>query len=315
MTDPVTADVTLLIGLYSVAAYERRRWAFPAAGVVLEAGAALATLRFDAVNPLPPFATLSAFIVATGLLGIYVRTRREHIAALLARTQALERAREHEAQLATAAERARIAREMHDVVAHNLTVMITLADGAQLRAGHAPDEARAAMGSVSATGREALGEMRRLLGVLRDDDGAAAGELEPQPGMDQLEALVEQVRSTGLETRITYAGDPVPLSVGAQLTVYRVVQEALTNTLKHARSPSSSEVSLRYGGGLLSLEVTDDGAPPPPAEQRGAADGHGIAGMRERAAAYGAEVEAGPRSRGGWRVHALLRLDGAEAGG
>ena len=152
------------------------------------------------------------------------------------------------------------------------------------------------MGAVSSTGREALDEMRRLLGVLREHTDTP---LAPQPGLDQLDALVEQVRGAGLRTRLTRTGTPAPLSPGAQLAVYRLVQEALTNTLKHARGASAAEVHLHFGERVLSLEVVDDGAPAQPGPT-----GHGLAGMRERAAAYGAAVDAGPRRDGGWRVGA-----------
>jgi signal transduction histidine kinase len=157
------------------------------------------------------------------------------------------------------------------------------------------------MGAVSSTGREALDEMRRLLGVLREETDAP---LAPQPGIDGLPALVEQVRGAGLATRLTRTGTPAPLSSGAQLAIYRLVQEALTNALKHARGASLAEVRLDYSGSALSLEVVDDGAPSAPS-----AGGHGLAGMHERAAAYGATVEAGPLQRGGWRVHARFPVE------
>ena len=158
------------------------------------------------------------------------------------------------------------------------------------------------MAAVSGTGREALDEMRRLLGVLREH---ADTPLAPQPGLDQLDALVEQVRGAGLAARLTRTGTPEPLSPGAQLAVYRLVQEALTNTLKHARGASAAEVRLHFGDGALSLEVVDDGAQAEPKT-----DGHGLVGMRERAAAYGAAVDAGPRRGGGWRVDARFPVPG-----
>jgi signal transduction histidine kinase len=298
------ADVALVLAFYAVAAHEPRRWGVVAAAAIFELGALLAALKYADVARLPMFLTLSAFIVAVGAIGVYMRTRRQHIATLQERALQLERERDQQARLAAAAERAHIAREMHDVVAHNLSVMIALADGARLTAAHDPAEAERAMGAVSSTGREALEEMRRLLGVLRDDEEADT-PLTPQPGIDALEGLLEQVRGAGLATRLTRTGTPAPVSPGAQLAVYRLVQEALTNTLKHARGASSAEVRLHYGADALSLEVVDDGAPATAPARNG---GHGLAGMRERAAAYGGAVEAGPDRHGGWRVRARIPL-------
>jgi signal transduction histidine kinase len=261
-------------------------------------------LKYAGDSVLASFVTLSAFVVAAGALGVYLRTRRQHIATLQERALQLERERDQQARLATAAERARIAREMHDVVAHHLSVMIALADGARLTASHDPSGAERAIGRVSTTGREALEEMRRLLGVLRDDEPADT-PLTPQPGIDALDGLLEQVRGAGLTTRLTRTGTPAPVSPGAQLAVYRLVQEALTNTLKHARGASSAEVRLHYGADTLSLEVVDNGAPAAAPARNG---GHGLAGMRERAAAYGGAVEAGPTQNGGWRVRARIPL-------
>ena len=178
--DLLLADVALLVALYSVAVHERRRWGVVAAVVVMEVGALLLAVEADGDGRLLSFLSVSAFVAAAAALGVYVRTRRDYIATLLVRAEQLERERDQQAQLAAAAERARIARELHDVVAHNLTVMIALADGARLTAGSDPAAADAAIGSVSATGREALGEMRRLLGVLRED--AAATTARPMRG-------------------------------------------------------------------------------------------------------------------------------------
>jgi signal transduction histidine kinase len=297
MSAASSADIALLVAVYSVAAYEPRRWGAPLAFALLELGVLLVSLSDD--SPFAAFLALSGFVVAACAMGVYVRTRREHIAALTERARQLERDRDQQARLAAAAERARIAREMHDVVAHNLSVMIALADGAQLTRDLAAAEG--AMEAVSSTGREALEEMRRLLGVLRED---ADTPLAPQPGIDALEALVEQIRGAGLATRLTRTGTPAPLNPGAQLAVYRLVQEALTNALKHARGASVAEVRLDYSGEALSLEVVDDGAPTEPSP-----GGHGLVGMHERAAAYGAVVEAGPLRRGGWRVHARFPME------
>ena len=298
------AGLALIVAFYAVAAHEPRRWGVAAAAAILELGVLLAAIKYWGDALLSGFVVLSALVVAAGALGVYMRTRRQHVAALQERADQLERERDQQARLATAAERARIAREMHDVVAHNLSVMIALADGARLTAAQDPSKAERAMGAVSSTGREALEEMRRLLGVLRDDEQADA-LLAPQPGIAALDGLLEQVRGAGLATRLTRTGTPAPVGPGTQLALYRLVQEALTNTLKHARGASSAEVRLHYGAGDLSLEVIDDGAPAAAPARNG---GHGLAGMRERAAAYGGDVEAGPRRDGGWRVRARIPL-------
>jgi signal transduction histidine kinase len=303
-TGEYDAALALIVAFYAVAAHEPRRWGVAAAAAILELGALLATIKYGGEAPLAAFVALSAFVVAAGALGVYLRTRRQHVAALKERADQLERERDQQARLATAAERARIAREMHDVVAHNLSVMIALADGARLTAARDPGKAERAVAAVSRTGREALEEMRRLLGVLRDDEQADT-LLAPQPGIDALDGLLEQVRGAGLATRLTRTGTLTPVGVGAQLAVYRVVQEALTNTLKHARGASSAEVRLHYGADALSLEVIDDGGPAAAPARNG---GHGLAGMRERAAAYGGAVEAGPHQHGGWRVRARIPL-------
>lgn len=307
------ADAALLIAIYSVAVHERRRWLLVVAFAVLELGCLLAALRWSGAGALSPaLLTLSACAVAATVLGVNVRTRREQLAALRERAAQLERERDREAALATAAERARIARELHDVVAHSLSVMVALADGARLTRASDPQQADAAVATVATTGREALAEMRRLLGVLRRDDDAP---LAPQPGLAQLETLLEDSRAAGLPTRLTIAGEPRQLGPGAELALYRVVQEALTNTRKHAREPSAAEVTLRWEDDAVTVIVCDDGetapAPRPPgahalAPAPASAAGHGLAGMRERLALFGGTVEAGPRPQGGWRVCAGL---------
>jgi signal transduction histidine kinase len=321
--DLQVGDASVLFALYAVVAFERRWWTGAAAFAVGLLGALLASVRYTEGQAWFAFLSLAAFVVSAAALGIWGRTRRERIAELEERARRLERERDQQVALAAAAERARIARELHDVVAHNLTVMVALADGARLAAPVDPERADAAMRDVSSTGREALGEMRRLLGVLRDRPAEPAGApLAPQPGLDQLDALLDQVRRTGLDATLTRSGEPRPLSSGAELTLYRVVQEALTNTLKHARGASRAAVRIAYEPDALALEVTDDGDSDghrwPGAGGRaarsagGAPDGggRGLAGMRERLAAFGADVEAGPRPGGGWQVRTRLRLDG-----
>jgi signal transduction histidine kinase len=293
-------DVALLIGLYTVAVHETRWKAFVAAAI-LELGAVLAA---STDGGLRGFIGLSALSVAAGVLGTSVRQRRALLASLEDRAARLELERDQQGLLAAAAERARIAREMHDIVAHNLTVMIALADGAVFAAARAPEKATTAMETVSETGRQALGEMRRLLGVLREDDGGS--ELVPQPGVPQIDQLVEQVRAAGLPVTLEVAGDGRTLPPGAQLTVFRLVQEALTNCLKHAGASAVAGVKLRYAADAVDVEVTDNGASRPRTAVPG---GRGLDGMRERAAVYAGTVEAGPRLGGGWRVHARLRLE------
>ncbi|MFE2948464.1 sensor histidine kinase, partial [Embleya sp. NPDC059267] len=208
-----------------------------------------------------------------------------------------------------AAERARIARELHDVVAHNVSVMVVQADGAAYALDAAPELTREALGTISATGREALAEMRRLLGVLRSQSEGDA--YVPQPGVEQLEDLLERVRSAGLPVDLTVEGVPVELSQGVALTVYRIVQEALTNTRKHGGPDAKARVRLRYLGEDVELDVGDDG--------RGAAApgdgmGHGLVGMCERVALFGGHLETGPRPDGGWRVRARLPVRPGEGG-
>jgi signal transduction histidine kinase len=304
----VVADVALLIALYTVALHESRRRAILAAGV-LELGATLVVLRWSEDSWFRPFVGLSALTMAAGVLGTSVRHRRALLASLEDRATRLELERDQQGLLAAAAERGRIAREMHDIVAHNLTVMIALADGAVFAAERAPEKATTAMETVSATGRQALAEMRRLLGVLREDEAEAV--LVPQPGIPQIDQLVEQVRAAGLPVTLEVAGDGRALPAGAQLTVFRLVQEALTNTLKHAGGPAVARVRLRYAGDGIDVEVTDTGR----GAVAGAPGGQGLEGMRERAAVYAGTVESGPRSGGGWRVHAHLWLEQSAAPG
>jgi signal transduction histidine kinase len=292
------SDLALLVALYTVALHESRvRTAVAAA--ILELGAVLAATSDGGVRE---FIGLSALAAAAGVLGRSLRHRRALLATLEDRAARLELERDQQGQIAAAAERARIARELHDIVAHNLTVMTALADGAVFAAARRPEQATAAMETVSATGRQALAEMRRLLGVLREDEGAA---LVPQPGVPQIDQLVEQVRAAGLPVTLEVAGDGAALPAGAQLTVFRLVQEALTNTLKHAGASAAARVRLAYGADAVEVEVTDSGTAQVPAAARG---GRGLEGMRERASVYAGTVEAGPRANGGWRVHALLLL-------
>jgi signal transduction histidine kinase len=238
------------------------------------------------------------------LIGVTVRTRRDYTEALEDRARRLEIERDQQAQLATAAERARIAREMHDIIGHNLSVITGLADGGKYAATKAPERAAQALAAIGSTSRQAMGELRRLLDVLREEEDGSA-ELSPQPTLTDLDQLLTGVRSAGLPVTVTVHGDPV-LPPGRQLAVYRVVQEALTNTLKHAGPDATADIVLSYGpGGAVTVTVTDTGRGGPPVA---ASDGRGLPGMRERTALYGGTLEAGPRPAPaqGWRVHLHL---------
>lgn len=297
----LTADLTLLVCLYTVASRYPMRVGILAAAVV-ELGTVMAAVRWPQIHSwIETLLLLSGPVLASLLLGASVRNRRSSLTALTDRAEQLERERDQQARIAAAAERTRIAREMHDVVAHSLSVMVTLSDGAALKQAVEPERAMLAMRQVSATGHQALDEMRRLLGVLRTEDDP--GSRQPQPGMAQLPELIAQVRATGLTAAYTVTGTPTTMPPpGAELTIYRIVQEALTNTLKHAADPSRISVTVAYGPGAVTVDVHDDGARRPQAKT----PGHGLIGMKERAAVYGGTVSAGPDPTGGWRIHARL---------
>jgi signal transduction histidine kinase len=295
-----------LFAVYAVARHRPQRYLWPAVAVI-EATAVLAWLQ-DRGTWGRELVAVTAVLVATALLGLNIRIRRAYLDQLEERARRLERERDQQAQLAVAAERARIAREMHDIVAHNLTVMVALADGATMTATARPERAADVMAKVSTTGREALSEMRRLVGLLRDGPGEPAlpAGRAPQPGLADLDPLVDQVRAAGVRVAVTREGTPGGWGPGAELAVYRIVQEALTNTLKHAGPAASAQVRLRYTAGGVELSVTDDGAGRQAAAP--APGGHGLAGMAERAASYGGRVDAGPAPGTGWRVRARLPL-------
>jgi len=325
VTGPALADAALLVAIYTVAV-ESDWVAAAAAAAVLEAGVVMATVRWRPTgSDFKSFVFLTGLAFAALLAGVVVRALRSQLDWLAERAQRLELERDQQASLAAAAERARIAREMHDVVSHNIQVMVTLADAAAAAQVSDPGRAAEVMHEVSSTGRQALTDMRRMVGVLRDEPAAAAANgserpsLAPQPGLGELNALVERVRGTGLDVAVEQSGQPFPVSGAAGLTVYRIVQEALTNALKHAEELASVQVRLEFSDPDISVRVTDDGrtAVPVPAHGNGhpgangngraSGGGHGVAGMAERAAAFGGTLEAGPRPAGGWEVTATLR--------
>jgi signal transduction histidine kinase len=246
-------------------------------------------------------------LVLAWTVGVTVRTRRAYIAALEARNTLLEREREENARLAVALERGRIARELHDVVAHNVSVVVVQAGAAERLVETDPDRARQAMRDVAATGRQALVEMRRLLGVLREDEPGDG--MEPQPGVAELEALARRVRDAGLPVELSVQGQERPLPASAALSAYRIVQEALTNTLRHA-GPARARVILRYLPDALEIQVSDNGtgslASRTDPAQRTDGGGHGLIGMRERVMLFGGELTAGPRPEGGYAVVARI---------
>jgi signal transduction histidine kinase len=217
------------------------------------------------------------------------------------RAERLEREREEEARAAVAEERARIARELHDVVGHSVSVMTVQAAGVRRLLKPEQEREREALEIVEQTGREALAEMRRLVGVLRRPEEAPA--LAPQPSLEHLERLVAQARDAGLPVALRVEGEPVQLAAGLDLTAYRFVQEGLTNALKHAGA-HHAEVVVRYDNGHVELTVSDDGS----GDGGGESGGHGLVGMRERISVYGGELEAGPQAKGGYRLHARLPL-------
>ncbi|MCO6004298.1 histidine kinase [Actinoallomurus purpureus] len=296
------ADLNLFVMLYTIAATCTVRWSV-AAAAILELGAVLAVWRWW-VNAGQTWGTLVPFTIFVGAMwfwGLYVSTRRKYTAELEERAKRLERERDAHVQVAAAAERARIAREMHDVIAHSVSVMVVQADGASYMVDLDPARAKRAMETIGATGRQALTEMRRMLGVLRE--GGDAGPYAPQPGIEQLTELVGQIRSAGLPVGLTVEGVPSELPTALQLAVYRIVQEALTNTRKHGGPAATAAVNLHYGDDAVEIRIRDDG--------RGAAaaddgQGHGLVGMSERAALYGGSVRTGPRPGGGYEVFAHL---------
>jgi len=303
--------LALLVALYTVASRRPRRDALVCAGLV-EVFAVAALLLyahsrwwFDAIF-------VSGMVAAALGLGLYFAARRAYLAELQDRAERLERERDQQAALAAAAERARIAREMHDIVAHHLTVMTTLAEAAVAASASSPEKATDVMRSVAVTGRRALADTRRLLGVLRERDGTGPGQysaetLQPVPDLGQLDTLIEQVRSAGLDTALELHGQAPDVPAGVQLAVYRLVQEALTNTLKHGGAGARASVRLSFEPGELRVDVNDDGAGS--AAPATAGVGGGLPGMRERIHAYGGDVQAGPRQPAGWGVSARLPLD------
>jgi signal transduction histidine kinase len=304
----VSGDALVLLALYAVGAYESRRWALALAAAIAELGVVLAIWRWA-----PSGQVISSFFLITGtvtaawVVGVYVRTRRAYLVSVRERTATANRERDQQAQIAAGAERARIAREMHDIVAHSLSVMIALNDGAVASADTDLVDAKAAIREASATGRQALAEMRRLVEVLRH---GAEADLAPQPGTAELDELIARVRSAGLAVHLTVSGDRAHTPPSAQLAVYRIVQESLTNVLKHARHATRATVDLRYDAAGIDVEISnDDGVSGANTSPEPAGYGYGLDGIRERAAVFGGKVDSGRRPDGSWHVLTRLHLE------
>ena len=302
----IVALIALVSGAYMLGARTQGR--------VLAAGtiALIVALAVDAI--VEESQTVSALLFFTFFVvglpvaaGQATRSRAQLADELADRAVALERAREGEAQAAVQEERARIARELHDVVAHDVSVMVVQAAAAKRIVEREPDRAEEAIVSIEGTGREALAEMRRLLGVLRRGDEDLA--LAPQPSLSRVDALLARTRAAGLDVALERSGDDAPLPAGVDLAAYRVVQEALANVVRHAGAEHAT-VRLTYDPRAVVVEVVDDG--------RGAANGggkagHGLIGLRERVDLYGGDFEAGPRAEGGFGVRARLPVAGVAA--
>jgi signal transduction histidine kinase len=323
---PTFADAGILVLLYTVAARLPRRIALPSLAACMVVFAA-AVARW---NPGPGArAHLLAFGLVTGViyvvapvtawvLGDSVAYRRARLAGMEERAVRAERERDAQAQIAAAAERARIARELHDVIAHNLSVMVAQADGGAYAFDSAPERSRKALVQIGHIGRQALSEMSSLIGVLRT--GPEEPPLAPAPAAAEIALLVTQAREAGMRVSHRTEGAVRPLPAGLSLAAYRIVQEALTNVRKHAGPEAAADVTVRYGRDELLIRVADDGlgdAAPPASLPRygtkatvpGGGDGsagHGLAGMQERAALYGGTVQAGPRPGAGFEVAASL---------
>jgi signal transduction histidine kinase len=244
------------------------------------------------------------------MVGRTVHHRRAYVAALEDRARAAEQDQQTLTAQAVAEERRRIARELHDVVAPHRSVMGVLATGSRRTLRRDPEATDEALATIEETGRTALREMRRLLDVLRTD-AEPPGELAPQPGLAGVSVLVEQVREAGLPVRLAIEGSPDPLDPGVALTIYRIVQEALTNAIKHAGA-ATAEVRLQFGRYWMTVEISDTGRGP---QLGGGGIGHGLLGMRERVTLYGGTLRAGPRPGGGFRVYARIPVEALDGDG
>jgi signal transduction histidine kinase len=302
-------NIGLLVALYAISVYGDTRLSRIALGIG-GLGVLMAVSRYwsnsDWKQQVTMMVALGALVFGVWAFGERRRTRGLYVAQLEERAAQLERDRDRESKLAVSNERTRIAREIHDVVAHGLSIMIVQADGGLYAADQSPEAAKKALATIGDTGRASLTEMRKMLGLLKQDE---QNELDPnqprpQPGVSSLPELIDNVREAGLNVTYDVTGEPRDLPALLGLTAYRIVQEGLTNTLKHAGPGARTSVSLDFGREMLTVVVTDDG--------RGAGvapssdPGHGLVGMRQRASVSGGTVSAGPKAGGGYEVIAKL---------
>lgn len=305
--DGGAAGLATLILLYTVAAYRGLALSLAAAGVALF-GYATALGVSPYMEDWTRHALAFVLAVAVTVTGRSVRLRRAYLAELVDRAERLERARDADTRAARAEERSRIARELHDVVAHHVSVMTVQAAAARKVLDTRPEAVKDALVAIEEMGRTAMREMRGIVGVLRTDGDT--GELTPQPGMVDLPGLVDQMREAGLRAQLWVEGDRHPLPPGIDLAAYRLVQEALTNSLRHAGPAARAWVTVRHEPSGLTVHVEDDGRGGPGAFTRGPGDrpGHGLVGIRERVALYGGILRIGPRQGGGFEVRARFPL-------
>lgn len=320
------ADAALLIAIYNVALRARPRQLGWAAAATVAAMPLVAVRVSDVASPGPMLpdpsfsgptigdALVLASLVIAGpaALAIAARLRRAQLTVLRERAARLETERDQRARLATATERNRIAREMHDVVGHNLSVIISLADGGAYASTVRSEQGTRALQLIAGTGRHALTDLRHVLGILRDSDDAA--ELAPQPGLSSIGALCDQIRAAGPQVTYRTSGNLNGWDQGVQLTAYRIVQEAVTNSLRHAGPQTRIDLCLSAGSDGLGIIVRDTGRRDGPVAAV-AGSGQGLIGMRERAAIYQGTVTAGPDEHGGWKVSTVLRERGVEPAG
>jgi signal transduction histidine kinase len=305
------APFGMLVALYTVGAHcNRRESRIAAAMSALALTVVLLGVRWEVTigNIISNFTIFGT----AWLIGDNLKTRRAYVASLEERALRAEETRAAEAQRAVADERARIARELHDVVAHSMSVMLVQTGAARRVLDTDPAQAAAALQAVEATGRDAMTEMRRLLGVLREDSAPAA--LAPQPSLRELPNLISHVAESGLAVTLATEGPPRDLPAAVGLSAYRIVQEALTNALKHAGPSASAVVRVRYGDDEVEIEVADDGRGASVTGIANGASGHGLLGMRERAGLFGGDLTAGPRAGGGFVVRARLPVTEAAVG-